>query len=400
MPTLDQAMLAKAQSAPEDIVLQDPSGAILRGQLAVAAYAASQKLRQATQAERVGVCLPSIKEYAIAVYAVLLAGKTVVPINFLLQPKELGHVVKDAGLDLIITSNHFADALAPLGVNLIKIEDVGAELAQADLSAVKPAPAPDANEIAVVLYTSGTTALPKGVQLSHGNILAQGEMVAKAIDLNDFHVLSALPLFHTFALTVCCFLPTFTQIRASLLPRFNPSDVLEAFPKFGANTFVGVPSMHRMLARVAAKNSKRASDIGLTLAIAGGERLPPEVYDEYQELLGLELVEGYGMTEHAPIIALNPIGKARQGFAGQVLPGVEARVVDPQGNELGQGQEGELEVRSPSVMQGYLHTSEQPFHGDGWLKTGDLALLEDGGWIKITGRLKELIISAGKNIHP
>jgi long-chain acyl-CoA synthetase len=398
--TIDAALLANVAADPGRMVAQDVRGGLDAARLAGSAWMLGQKIAAMTPAPSVAICLPSINEYVISVFACAFAGKTAVPVNFLLQPREMAHIFKDSGAGMVITSSHFAEKLAPLGMPMLKIEDLAN--APKPTGPVSPKAAARPAEVAVLLYTSGTTALPKGVMLTHGNLLHQLESLGGAFDLRQFHLLSALPLFHTFALTCCVLLPSITPARVSLLPQFDPHHVLESMPKFGANVLLGVPSMFRMMGKIAKRHGMDATSLGLTLAVAGGEKLPVEVAKEWEATIGVPLLEGFGMTEHAPTISVNLPHDNVTGTIGKPIPGVEWRVVGPDGSVLGPGQEGELQIRSKCVMAGYHNTQPelQPFTRDGWLMSGDLAVLDTDGRGRITGRIKELIISAGKNINP
>lgn len=397
---LDAALLANTAANPARVAFQDHAGKLTAGELAVFAFLLGKHISSLTKAPTVGICLPTIKEYSLAAFGTIFAGKTVVPINFLLQPHELAHVFKDSGLDLVITASLFKDKLAPLGVKTLLVED----LAALKPTGAPPQPQPCATpaEIAVLLYTSGTTALPKGVQLTHANFLAQMKGIGGVFNLERFHLLCALPLFHTLPLTVCMMLPALTQARASFLPQFDPAKFVEMMPKFGANVMLGVPSMYRGVARAARLANLDAKALGVEIAVAGGEKLPAEAREAFGKQFGLELLEGYGLTEHSPAVCLNRPGRNRPGSIGEPIPGVQVRIADGDNKPLPHDAEGELQCKSASVMRGYkgLPASEQPFTADGWLKTGDLAKLSADGYVTITGRIKELIIAAGKNIHP
>jgi long-chain acyl-CoA synthetase len=263
-----------------------------------------------------------------------------------------------------------------------------------------PKNAPD--DVAVLLYTSGTTQEPRGVMQTHRNILSNIDASLRAMNVKDDDVfLGVLPLFHTFGLTCAFLLPVLSGRMVVMMQRFVPAAVAETVGRSGISIVIAVPSMYRAMVRAFAETGARPER--LRLCISGGEALPTALLEEFEKVTGVPLLEGYGMTETSPVISLNLLHSPRPGTVGRPLDNFEVRIVDADGLPLPLGSEGEICVRGDSVMKGYWRRDEETGEAideDGWLRTGDLGKLDAEGNIAITGRLKELIISAGKNIAP
>jgi long-chain acyl-CoA synthetase len=213
--------------------------------------------------------------------------------------------------------------------------------------------------------------------------------------------LSALPLFHSFAATVFLVLPILVGARIQLVERFLPSNTLALMEQSGATVFGGVPSMFDLMLDV--RGGGEPDLPSLRLCVSGGAPLPPEVWRSVEKKFGTKMIEGYGLTEASPVVAVNPPhGTRKPGSVGPAVPGVDVRLIDDAGNEVPRGEIGELIVRGENVMSGYLHNPEETARvlRDGWLHTGDLARMDEDGYLYIAGRKKELIIVGGLNVYP
>jgi long-chain acyl-CoA synthetase len=377
-------------------------------ELAAAVERVAGHVAEATDREAVGIYLPNSAGFVAAFLGALAAGKAAVPLNLFLAPPELAAILDHAGVDTVITAESWkekvSDTLAvkvsdtfscPGGAKLLFIEKL---LAAGPPG--KPAGRKEA-DLAVILYTSGSTGEPKGVCLTHGNLLANARGAAEAAGFcAEDHVLGALPPFHTFALTTAIIAPLLTGASVVTMARFSPEAALDLAAE-GVSVILGVPSMYRLMAR--AQRARPRKLPRLRLAIAGGERLPPKVREEFEPVFGLPLCEGYGLTECSPVVALNVPGTNRPGTVGRPLSHLEVRIAGADGQALPAGAEGEVRVRGASVMRGY-HRAPEATRGvlaaDGWLSTGDLGRLSADGYLSLTGRLKELIIVGGENVHP
>jgi long-chain acyl-CoA synthetase len=363
------------------------AGAIRR----VAAHVAS-----ATKREAVGVYLPNSVGFVAAFFGVLAAGKAAVPLNLFLAPRELAAILDHSGCDVVITSEACLERLPPNGIRYLFVEKL--------LAAGAPVAGPVARteeDLAVILYTSGSTGEPKGVCLTHRNLLANALGSAQAAGFRpEDHVLGALPPFHTFALTTTMIAPLLIGASVVTMARFTPEGALDLAAE-GVSVILGVPSMYRLMAK--AQKSRPRNLPALRLVVSGGERLAPRIREEFEPVFNLPICEGYGLTECSPVVALNVPEINRPGTVGRPLAHLEVRIAGARGEPLPAGGEGEVQVRGASVMRGYHRSPEATravLTADGWLCTGDLGRLDADGFLTLTGRIKELIIVAGENVHP
>lgn len=387
-----EPVLETASRQPDKPAVGDPTLRLTYGQLVRLAGAYREVVCEGTGLDRVGLLLPSGAVTAAALLGGLWAGKTVVPLNFLLPPAELGAVLADAGLDLIITTEAFRERVGSLPQRLVFVEQVrpGGAGRLPDPPPVGP------DDVAVILYTSGTSGLPKGVMLTYGNLRSNSDAcIAHARMDPEQRLLGVLPVFHSFGLTALTVVPLVLGATTYYLPRFQATGVLEAIRREGISIFMAVPSMYGALLRV---REARGEDLGsLYLAIAGGEPLPLPLYEAFRERFGVAIMEGYGMTETGPVVSINMPWAHRPGTVGRPIPGTEVRIA-----EAGEDGVGEILVRGPGVMKGYYNRPEETaavLERDGWLHTGDLGAVEDG-FVRICGRAKELIIVGGDNVYP
>lgn len=393
-PILDR-LREHAQNRTQRVAVADPALALNYGALCAVAAGLSQRIAGATTLPRVGILAPTSAAGAAAIVACWWAGKTPVPLNFLLGPEERGKVMRDAGLDLVLTIEHFLPSLAPTGLKTIVL----------DATALTPgnAPPPDAklDQTAVVIYTSGTSGDPKGVCLSFDNVVSNATSCIQHVRITPDQVLfSVIPQFHSFGFTAMTAVPLILGGTVWYLPRFSPATVLETIRDKQVTIFMAVASLYAALARV--KSAPPDVCASLKLAVSGGEPLPAAVAAAFRERFGLDLIEGYGLTESSPVVAVNVPWDMRPGSVGRALPGVQVQAVDEQGRPLGPGLDGELVIRGHCVMQGYLNKPAETAAAirDGALYTGDIGHVDAEGFIYITGRAKEMIIVGGENVFP
>lgn len=356
-------------------------------------------LKEKVSGDTVGILLLNSREYIVTMLAIWKAGKTAVPLNYLLPPAELGFIIKDSGMSALVSSQFFAQALTAIeplfrgkGV-ILMVDDPG------DVSGSTGTLPADYQDPALYLYTSGTTGRPKGVVLTHGNLAANVESCQRAgeFDYRD-NFLCLLPFFHTYAITGTFLLPLLNGSTMVLVERFQPAKVLNLIQEHKISVFLAIPSMYRVLA--GAEGTFDLSSV--RFPISGGEPLPNVVSEAFEKRFGVPIFEGYGQTEAAPVVTLNTPRARKPGTIGRPLPGVEVAIWDDEGRVLPPGEIGEIMVRGPNVMQGYHRLAGETGKTitNDWLHTGDLGAVDEEGFVRITGRKKDLIISAGENIYP
>ncbi|HEY3417730.1 MAG TPA: long-chain fatty acid--CoA ligase [Armatimonadota bacterium] len=362
---------------------------------------------------RIALLLPNCPPFIIAYLAASRIGCTVVPMNVLYRPDEARFILADAGAEALVTAEPFRPLVQALRPHLPELKHVvmagDGELADGEVAfrqvcAHKPPRHVSVSErdVAVILYTSGTTGRPKGAMLSHKNLLANAQSCADLLHVNSSDCFfSALPLFHAFAAMVYLILPIKVGARIPLLERFMPSQTLQMMEDTGATVFGGVPSMFGLLLQVPRETRPDLSK--LRLCVSGGAPLPPEIMTAFIAMFDVVMVEGYGLTEASPVVAANPPdGVKKIGSIGPPLPGIQVKIIDDQGRAVGQGVIGELLVKGENVMKGYLHKPQETKQvvKNGWLYTGDLARADEDGYLYIVGRKKEMIIVGGLNVYP
>ena len=352
-------------------------------------------------------CEKSIE--ALALYlACLRVGSLFLPLNTAYMPAEMDYFVGDAEPTIVVSSIQAADQLAPicanhnatlftLGENSDGTLMNAARVAGTDCLIAERGP----DDLAVILYTSGTTGRSKGAMLSHKNLLSNAESLSEAWRFtSEDRLLHALPIFHAHGLFVAINVSLNVGASMIFLPKFDINVVMD---KIGsATTMMGVPTFYTRMLADERCNSKNLSH--MRLFVSGSAPLLAETHREFEAKTGQRILERYGMTE-TTMNSSNPYdGDRRAGTVGFPLPNIELRVVDPEtGDELPKGDIGSLEVRGPNVFQGYWRMPEktaEDFRDDGFFITGDIAKFDEDGYITIIGRSKDLVISGGYNVYP
>jgi long-chain acyl-CoA synthetase len=378
--------------------------------------------------DKVGIMIPPTAAFVVAFGGTRWADRIALPLNYLLKAEELAAIVKDARLKVLFTIEYFrplAEAVvAALGASggtglkvifreSLKFERPGlGVMASLAMSAgnlrkhVRPLPPRGPDDVAVIVYTSGTAGVPKGVMLTNRNLESNALDSCRHAKFTEKSVfLGVLPMFHTFGLMVCMMIPMHLGSKVVYQSRFSAVGVFEAVKLHGVEVLAAVPSMFGVLA--ASKAAKGDSLAEVTHAISGGEALPARLYEQMKEKFGLELLEGYGLTETSPIVTMNVPWANKPGSVGRALPEVQLKTVDEAGKDLPPGVDGgELYIKGPNVMKGYYGQPELTAEvmtepaPDGWLKTGDIARIDEEGYLFITGRKKDMIIMAGEKVFP
>ncbi|MEL6497842.1 MAG: AMP-binding protein [Planctomycetota bacterium] len=370
-------------------------------ELLVAAMHTAAEIERMSSAPRVGLLLPTSGAFPIAAFASWMLGKAIVPLNYLLKRAELAYVIEHSGVDTVVTVQPMLDHLGyePEGVGLLRLDRMNFK----SVPELRwPASASD-DEIAMVLYTSGTTGLPKGVMLSHGNLAANIRQGIGGMGISKRDVfLGVLPQFHSFGVTQLTLTPLAVGGKVVYTARFNAKKILQLMREHGATVFVGIPSMYNALAM--SKDASPEDVAHMRLLVSGGEPLPDAVLERFEQKFGKTICEGYGMTEMSPATHCCTPGQRKRYSVGPPLPGVEQRIADPETESvLGPNADGEIRMRGPNTMQGYFRDPDataKTIDADGFIRTGDIGRIDEDGFLFITGRLKEMIIVGGENVFP
>jgi long-chain acyl-CoA synthetase len=352
--------------------------------------------------DRVALWLKNRPEFVAGVFGILQAGAAVVPVNNFLKPAEVGYILNDGGIDVLITDAelgvHEKELLAARpSLKFLHVEDFS-ELKTHNLE-FKTCQRRE-QDLAVIIYTSGTTGKPKGAMLSHGNLLHNVNscrIVLESVPDDCFAVI--LPLFHTYMMTVGIFLPFTTGGSIVLVKSLHPPRAMlqEIFSRH-ATILPAVPSFYRMLL-----GAQLPTPQPIRIFISGSAPLPMQTLREFEEKFKVPLIEGYGLSEASPVVSKNPLhGEHKAGSIGIPIPNVEMSVQDNSGKILGVDETGEICVRGGNVMLGYWNQpveSAKVFR-DGWLLTGDVGHRDADGYYYITDRKKDMLIVNGINVYP
>ncbi len=401
---LVDVLLKANRRSPKKLAVSDGMQSLTYGQLTRLAVVLRDVVLRETRLDKVGIMMPASGAFPGALFGVLWASKIAVPLNFLLTPAELSAIVKDSGLDLILTIRHFRDLASKLPARTIFLEDLALKrkLLFAMFKSNPPVPQVDDDATAVILYTSGTTAEPKGVELSHANLHSNCVDSIHSLDIDpDQTFLNILPPSHVFGLTALVLVPVFLGATVHAIPRFSPSGVVRAVERKKITIMLAIPSMYAAILR--GRSAKADSFRSIFLALSGGEPLPDSVRIGFKERFAVTLQEGYGMTETSPIVAANSLTAFREGTVGRPIRNVEVRIVSPDREDLPRGEDGEIHVKGPGVMKGYYNKPEETrkvLDPDGWLATGDVGRFDTDGFLTITGRAKDMLIIGGENVFP
>lgn len=393
--------------------------------------------------DRVAVQLPNILQYPVVMYGAIRAGMVLVNTNPLYTPRELQHQLKDSGAKALVVlanvANNASEILDQTDVEHVIVTEIGdllppikklvvnfvvkkvkklvpdfqftapttfaqaMQLGEKPFNAVAP---PRPGDVCVLQYTGGTTGVAKGAMLTHSNLCSNVVQVlghmSRLFKTRSEVIVAALPLYHIFAFNLhglCAFVHAGHNI---LIP--NPRDIkafVKAIKPFKVSTFIAVNTLYNALARD--EDFAQLDFSQLKTCAAGGMALTEDVIRRWKDLTGNTLCEGYGLTETSPVIITNPDGAIRSGTIGTPLKDTEIRIEDDDGNEVANGDVGEIVVRGPQVMLGYWQRPEatkEVLSDDGWFKTGDMAVRSDDGYVKIVDRKKDMILVSGFNVYP
>lgn len=393
--------------------------------------------------DRVALMMPNLLQYPVALFGILRAGMIVVNVNPLYTPRELEHQLNDSGARAIVIVSNFAHTLEKVvektPVKHVILTRMGDQLSTAkgtlvnfvvkyikrlvpkyhlpDAISFRSAlhngyrmqyikPNVTADDLAFLQYTGGTTGVAKGAMLSHRNMLANLEQVKATYGPLLFNgkelVVTALPLYHIFALTMNCLL--FIELGGQNLLITNPRDIPGLVKELAKYPFTAMTGVNTLFNALLNNNAFRQLDFSsLHLAAGGGMPVQHAVAERWEKLTGRFLLEGYGLTECAPLVSVNPHDiDYHSGSIGLPVPSTEVKLVDDDNNPVPPGEPGELCVRGPQVMRGYWNRPDATADilRDGWLYTGDIAVMDEAGFLRIVDRKKDMILVSGFNVYP
>ncbi len=358
--------------------------------------------------DRVGLMMPNVPYFPAIYFGILRAGAVVVPMNVLLKGREVGFYLSDPEAKLVFAWGDFGEAAEAgaeeAGTEVILVKPGEFEKLLADQEPVREVAERDAEDTAVILYTSGTTGKPKGAELTHANLYKNCAGVSANLgELSaDDVLLGALPLFHSFGQTCTMNAAVCIGATVTMLPRFDPDKALEIFGRDQVTIFQGVPTMYN--AMLHSDGADDADCSSLRTCMSGGAAMPAELMRAFEEKFGCIILEGYGLSETSPVASFNHPDKERKpGSIGTPIEGVEMQVWDDDGKEVPQGEIGEIVIRGHNIMKGYWNrpdANKESIDDDGWFRTGDMAKVDEDGYFFIVDRKKELIIRGGYNVYP
>jgi long-chain acyl-CoA synthetase len=389
---------------------------------AVTRFASGLKQLGVKKGDHIALLLGNSPHFVISLYGAMRLGATVIPINPIYTPDEIGYILNNGdvkviiALDLLLPLAEKMEALLPKVESYIicesnplnkvdvstneKMKSFSDVIASGNLAFDEPELFED--DVAVILYTSGTTGRPKGAMLTHKNLYSNAKDIGEYLKMNHLDkVMTVLPMFHVFSLTVVVNAPLISGSTIIIVPKFSPKEIFRLAKKYEVTVFAGVPTMYNFLYQYPDGDPNDFSTF--RLCISGGSSLPVALLKNFEKKFNVLISEGYGLSEASPVTCFNPLDRPRKpGSIGTSILNVENKIVNELGEELPEGQVGELVVRGPNVMKGYYKMPEETAAAlcDGWLYTGDLARVDGEGYFYIVDRKKDMVIVGGFNVYP
>ena len=446
---LAQLLTNTAAESPDGLAFTSLGHSITFAELNALSDAFAVYIQQHTdlqKGDRLAIQLPNLIQYPVVFYGAIKAGLVVVNTNPLYTDRELVHQFNDSGAQALVVLANVAhsvqDVIPRTGIRYVivtEVADLHGALSRTLINFVSryvkklvpPYSIPNArslrsclaegkagnlqdpntaiDDIALLQYTGGTTGLSKGAMLSHRNLLsnvAQQKLMFNTFkdfdDQQNQTVVLPLPLYHVYACTLCAFMVSEGQHCLLITnPRDLPS-MVKTMSQWRFSVFCG---LNTLFVALCARDDFKALDFSaLSMTVSGGMALTSDAATRWQQVTGVEINEGYGLTETSPVVSINTGGTGRKlGSIGVTTPGTELKVIDAEGNALPCGEAGELCVRGPQVMQGYWQQPEKSAEvlpGDGWFATGDIAMVDEEGFPHIVDRKKDMVIVSGFNVYP
>ena len=391
----------------------DDRGETSAFKLAAGSMFLARHIRQATDRPHVGLMLPTSGAFGMALLGCWLAKRVAVPLNYLLASEELRHVIGDSEIDVIFTSRKLLEALEISedhtgDARIVCLEDLSFK----GVPPLRLPPKQRDDALALLVYTSGTSGKPKGVELTFGNLESNVRGCIEIAELKrSTGFLGVLPQFHSFGVNVMTLCPMVLGAKVIYTARFVPKKIIELLREHRPDILVAVPSMFAALANV--KKAEPEDFASLRYPVSGAEPLPDAVYEKFLDRFGVQILEGYGLTETSPVCNWSKPTDHRRHAVGKPLPRVWNFIVAEDGKTLlGPGESGEIAIAGPNVMRGYHKlpklTDEVIKHLDvpgesepvRTFFTGDIGHVDEEGFLFITGRKKEMLIVGGENVFP
>lgn len=359
--------------------------------------------RRLDRGDRVAIVLGNSLEFVTTYFGVLRAGLVAVPINNSYTAPEIDSVLTSSGARLVICESATSVAVRRAAGNSVDVVEVGSDEWRRLTVGSTPPPDFDSDpeSLAVLIYTAGTSGQPKGAMLTHRALLANLEQLQRIKDpapmLPDDIALIVLPMFHIYALNAALGLVASVGATAVIADRFDPHETLAMIRDHGVTNVAGAPPMYIAWSAVASLANSMSS---VRMLASGASPLSPAVHQQFATI-GLTIWEGYGMTETSPVISSSIVsGVSHAGSVGKPLPGVQVKLVDESGNEVHEGDPGEIVVRGANVFSGYWPDGSEGPDADGWFATGDVAISDEDGDLRLVDRRRDLILVSGFNVYP
>jgi long-chain acyl-CoA synthetase len=375
--------------------------------------AASLAAKGIGKGDKVALLLGNTPQFVISYYGILRTGAAVVPINPIYTANEITYILSNSEARAAVSVGQLEPLLSKLQVDLPSLEFIvySESVGENSLSFGQllqhtnvpfATPVIEEDDLAVILYTSGTTGQPKGAMLTHKNMASNAIACHEFMQLTESdRMIAVLPMFHVFCMTVCMNAPIEAGATMLILAKFSPAEVVDTIREEKATLFAGVPTMYNFIYQLSTPDKEDFATI--RSCISGGAAIPVALLHKFEERFGVIILEGYGLSEAAPVTAFNQLGQVRKaGSIGTDVPGVKNKVVNEDGVEVAPGEVGELIVYGPNVMKGYLGMPEAAAAAlrDGWLYTGDVARMDEDRYFYIVDRKKDMIIVGGYNVYP
>ena len=381
--------------------------------------------------DRVAIVLRNSPEFVISYFALAKLGAVNVPINFMMSKgEEIKYILENSNTKGVVTEGEFLKVYSGIkkrvpGLKFIlsvadsakgphhahndEVLDFWSYLSHSHRHSETQAPCAHGEDLVSILYTSGTTGLPKGVLLTHHNILSNAKAAIDAFKPTPKDIfMCLLPMFHTFAWTANVILPMMLGAKTLIVKSITPPKLwLQAMGLERVSIMISVPQIYGVLVKEARGFKKLFlkywSLRTVRFCLSGAAPLNPAMKNSFEKVFKIPLLEGYGLTETSPVVSVNLPHARKHGSVGKPLPGVTVKIVDDDGRELGHGEEGEILVQGPSVTRGYHgndDATKELFSSDGWLKTGDIGVLDEEGFLFIRDRKKDMVIVKGLKVFP